>query len=115
MGSVKNQMRCRHGELDIVRLEASPDVAGWNEELPDDAQRVIVGHSESGACHVIVSNKARLYRKAGQEIAYLVLPESAPLRHDGQRHETKVLPAGTYGISIKRQFRPDGSWSPVID
>ena len=107
-------MRIRHGENDLVQLTGPADLAGYEETKPKRG-RLIVGHSETGAHHTVVSSKARLYRKIGHDIAILVLPESAPLEHEGGRHETVELPPGQYSISVKRQYRPDGSWAPVAD
>lgn len=115
MGSLKETFRARHGEVVIAAMDSPPDLTEFTEEKPGKDGDLIVGHSETGANHVVVSSKARLYRKAGHDIAVLLLPEDAPLRHDGHRHDTKMLKAGAHSISVKRQYNPDGSWSPVQD
>lgn len=107
-------MRIRHGENVIVRADDAVKLDGFDCE-ESRGGRLIVGHSETGAHHAVVTDKAKLYRRKGIEVAYLVLGEAAPLVHDGQRHKDVTLPAGTYRVSVKRQYNPDGSWSPVAD
>jgi hypothetical protein len=107
-------MRTRHGELDIRSIETKPDLTGYEEERSNG--RVIVGHSETGACHVIESRTAKLYRKKGAEIAYLCLEKPEKLRHDGQRHETVAFQAGWHEVVTKRQYDESAQgWSKVQD
>ena len=107
-------MRTRHGELDIRSIETAPDLTGYEEERHDG--RVIVGHSETGAVHVIESRTAKLYRMNGAEIAYLCLEKPEKLRHDGHRHETVEFPAGWHEVVTRRQY-DEGTqgWSKVQD
>lgn len=107
-------MRTRHGELDIRSIGAAPDLTGYEEE--NSKGRVIVGHSETGAVHVIESRTARIYRKKGAAIAYLCLEKPEKLKHDGQRHETVEFDAGWHEVVVKRQYEEDAlGWSQVAD
>lgn len=109
---MKNE-RIRHGELDIRAIDSAPVLTGYEPEKNEG--RVIVGHSETGAVHVVESTTARLYRKAGAEIAYLCLEAPEKLIHKGDRHTTETLKAGWHEIVTKRQYEEDGSWSAVQD
>jgi hypothetical protein len=107
-------IRIRHGELDICEMLAAPDLTGYDAE-PANNGRLIVGHSESGAHHTLVAEKATLYRKKGTEIAFLILNGPGELVHEGARHKTTSLPARTFRVVTKRQANEDESWSPVVD
>jgi hypothetical protein len=104
--------RIRHGELDIREIAGEPDLAGYEEEK---GPRLIVGHSETGACHVIESDTAKLFRAKGKAVAYLCLVAPEKLKHDGHRHTTEELKSGWHEIITKRQYEEDGSWSPIKD
>lgn len=104
--------RVRHGELDIRAIDHEPDLSGYEQEK---GERLIVGHSETGACHVIESRSAKLYRKKGADVAYLCLVKPENLEHDGKRHETVKLAPGWKEVVTKRQADEDESWSPVAD
>ena len=106
-------MRTRHGELDIRDISKAPNLTGYEEELSNG--RVIVGHSETGAVHVIESRTAKMYRKKGAAIAYLCLEAPEELKHDGHRHETVSLKKGWKEVVVKRQEESEGSWKPVAD
>lgn len=107
-------VRIRHGELDLCEVTGEADVSGYEAE-PSHEGRLIVGHSESGAHHTLVADKATLYRKKGSEIAFLVLNGPGELVHEGDRHKTTPLPARTFRVVTKRQANEDESWSPVVD
>lgn len=107
-------MRTRHGELDIRSISNAPDLTGYEAE--QDEGRVIVGHSETGAVHVIESKSAKIYRKKGAAIAYLCLEKPEELRHDGHRHETVKFDAGWHEVVVKRQYSEDAQgWANVSD
>lgn len=105
----------RHGENQLIELKNAPNLDGYEEEKPNGRGELIVGHSETGATHVVVNDKAKLYRKRGTEITYLCLGEPTELLHRGDRHQPGPLKAGWHAVVVKRQANEDEGWSPVQD
>ena len=113
--SIKKTQHNRHGENQIIALNSAPNLDGFEEQKANARGELIVGHSETGATHVVVSDKAKLYRKRGAEVAYLCLGEPTELLHRGDRHKPGPLKAGWHAVVVKRQANEDEGWSPVQD
>lgn len=113
-----------HGECTIVRADLvgetglPPDA---REVKPDDQNRLLVAHSESGHHHYIDGGEAVLYETDNPLIKYLnvEMDSHALLRHakpvtQKDRHDTQKIGPGLYKINIQREMTPEG-WRQVQD
>jgi len=95
----------RHGEIVLRPIDVLPD----NLKIVSKSKREIVGHSESGHHHVVVSNDAvELLRPIGadsQEL-YLRVSGTAQIEHlkTFDRHATTPVEPGLYYINTKQQY-----------
>ena len=121
---LKNNGLGFHGECAIVRASLVGE-----EKLPDDAKRVkpdeknrlLVAHSESGHHHYVDNDQAVLYETSNPLVKYLQveLDSHALLRHakpinDKDRHTTQKIGSGLHKIYIQRESTPEG-WRAVQD
>jgi len=124
---VENNGVSFHGECSIVRA----DLLGITE-LPENAKRVepdelnrlLVAHSESGHHHYIddVDDAVALYEVPGNPLMKFLevqLDAHALLRHakpegDGDKHLTQKINTGLYRVGIQREHTPEG-WRRVQD
>lgn len=96
----------RHGEIVLKPLDKLPE----GLEVVEEANRVIVGHSESGHHHVAVCDAVSLtlLKPIGADSSdlYLKVSKEARIEHlkTFDRHETKVLHPGFYYINTKQQY-----------
>lgn len=112
-----------HGECVIIRA----DIVG--ETLPDDAKkiepdeknRLLVAHSESGHHHYVDGDQAVLYETSNPLVKFLEveMDSHALLKHakpegDPQRHTTQKISGGLHKVIIQREYTPDG-WRAVQD
>lgn len=95
----------RHGEIVLKPIDELPD----NLEVVSKSNREIVGHSESGHHHVVVSDgDIELLRPKGadSEELYLRVSGAAQIQHlkAFDRHETKPVEPGVYYVNTKQQY-----------
>lgn len=108
------QERYRQGELVIQRVD---DATPCGAEVPAEEGMVILAHSETGHHHFIREKDARLFEtgEVGVRICKVgaggaVVEHARPGGHRPER----LQPGGTYEISRKRQWTPEG-WETVRD
>lgn len=106
----------RHGDVVIERVE----LAATGKPLPRDRKgHVVLAEGEAtGHAHRIRSRSAELYpmpEKVENDngARLLVIRRPVALRHE--EHRKITLPPGTYRVRVKRQYNPEGGWSPVAD
>lgn len=104
--------RYRHGDVCLDRMEEEVELGN---ELPTDAQgRVVLAEGEvTGHGHRLKSKAAAFHEAPGRNWRVLVLKRPTRLFHE--EHRTITLPPGKYKVRIKRQYNPEGTWSPVVD
>ena len=99
----------RHGDVVIEKVDFVPT----GKPIPKADGCVILAEGEvTGHAHRIDSKFAKLYPGATDAVRFLVLTKSANLTHE--EHKTILLPPGTYCVTVKRQYTPEG-WEKVVD
>ena len=116
MNELSKQRPGFHGELAVIRVDALPERLG--PEQAREAGRLVVGHSETGHCHVITRPDVHMYSDPHDDFqAWLEVrgakgvPDVAELIHekDGpDAHGTAILPVGKYKIRRQREHTPEG-------
>lgn len=115
---MKKTTQMRQGDVFLTKVEAMPD--GAAEIKGRRADLVVLAEGETtGHLHAIPATQAHLFAVGAER--YLRVLDGAWLRHgtpqraysDGD-HEPLELPAGTYRVTIDREYQPDG-WRRVID
>lgn len=97
------------GEISIRRIDTLPP--GVKPFEPENG-KYIIGHSETGHHHVLVTDKPKVFQAAsapqGMRILYAVLEQSADLVHmrGHDTHETIHHDPGIYEYRIGREFDP---------
>lgn len=106
------------GEILFLRVDALPK--GLEEAAPVNGQ-LIVGHSETGHCHVIELDKSKsaqlLIDKTNALIAYLKVNDvPAELKHlrSYDTHESISFAPGIYRVRYRAEDTPEG-WKRVAD
>ena len=106
------------GEILFLRVDKIPEGL---EEATSENGKLIVGHSETGHCHVIDiakhKNATLLIDKTNALIAYLRVNDCpAELVHLRQHdtHESISFPPGCYQIRYRAEDTPEG-WKRVAD
>jgi len=104
----------RHGDVQVQRLEAA-SVDGLAEvKAPTRGGHVLAEGEATGHAHRLHGGAARLYELPKQPgVRLLHVVRSVSLRHE--EHGPVQLEPGFYRIGIKRQYDPEGGWSPVAD
>ncbi len=108
-----------HGEVNIIPIRTIPDALG--AAVPLENNMHILGHSESGAHHVLdrVDNIERHIDPSSPDIG---APSSCPVRsflkvigddvkleHLGRgNHGSQSIPAGNYLVTTNVQYTPQG-------
>lgn len=96
----------RHGEVFLQPVEAAPTE---NVEVSTH-KKFIVGHSETGHHHNLVSDAPFTVTEDAIDNAflYITLTQPGTLVHDKtvNRHNDLVVPAGTYKIIGKTEYNP---------
>lgn len=93
--------QARQGDVFLERIAALPAGAA---ERPNSGGEVVLAYGEvTGHKHRIVSDEVRLWDAASQ--TYLVVPADADLVHD--EHHAIAVPAGTYRVTVQREYHPD--------
>lgn len=113
-----------HGECTLVKasllgIEKLPKDAVKVE--PDQQNRLLVAHSESGYHHYIDADQATLYKTSNPLISFLevemdthaLLKHAKPVEHP-DRHKTHKIGGGLYQVNIQRENTPEG-WRRVQD
>lgn len=103
----------RHGDVVLHRIVAQ-DVTGEIPRDPDGA--VVLARGEAtGHRHFIRERDVALFDLGGDPTVRVcrVGGGGATLRHE--EHGDLVLSPGDYRVTIKRQYEPEGRWSPVQD
>ena len=103
----------RQGELILQRIADDTSLAA--EVLPVDGQ-LILAHSESGHHHFVSAKMARLFESGEPGVRICKIGVGGGLVEHGRvgGHTPITLPEGTYRVSQKRQYTPNG-WEPVRD
>lgn len=105
----------RQGELVIQRVADDVEVG---DPVPRVDGRVILAHSESGHHHFVSGKMAHLFESGELGVRICRVGGGGVTVEHGRPggHGPLKLPEGTtYRISQKRQYEPDGGWSPVRD
>lgn len=111
----------RQGDVLIEEVPSMPQAK--RTIVPREGGRVILAHGEvTGHAHAITDQDAVLMsitvppatkRMAATEERYLRLERQSTLSHE--EHGPIELPAGTYRVTIQRQWDPAKTYRPVID
>jgi len=96
----------RHGDVVLHRID-SVDVSSMRSIHGN----VLAAGTATGHSHMILGACAQY--DAGNGTRILVLESEAQVDH--QEHRTTPTPAGTYRVSIKRQYDADNGWVSVED
>ena len=96
------------GDLLFRRIDHLP-----GDVEPTSAERIIVGHSETGHHHVVDGPGARLYERRERDpfVCFLVVYEAfADVQHlrSYDTHETLRLPRGFWEVRRQREWVPEG-------
>jgi hypothetical protein len=99
-------MRMAQGEITLIKISAIP--ADATETVAAEKGRYVVGHSESGNCHVLDAENVTIVRRPGANILYAIVADPTMLRQEksGTPHAPVSVPAGIYKIVISREFNP---------
>ena len=106
---VKFIERAAQGEVNINVISEIPDDVA--QVLPVDG-KYIIGHSESGNCHVIDAKPgtkvfSRKDHKTGMDILYAIIEEPSELRQTAAvPHETISLDKGMFCFRNSREYDP---------
>ena len=102
-----NGVYCAHGEVNIFAIDEIPD--GIAAAPVDSAGRPIIGHSETGALHVIEGSAIRVVEQDAFT-SYVECREPAKVIHlrGFDTHEPLTLPPGKYRVSRQREYVPEG-------
>lgn len=80
--------------------------------MDEDGNKYVVAHSETGHNHVIEKThvKAFVLKKPDIYQMFLQVDEPAALVHEKSfdKHETVMIPPGTYQINRQREYTPEG-------
>jgi len=95
------------GEIHIKKINSIPHGA-----LPVKAENglYIIGHSETGHCHVMTMERAQVFEAAvspaGMRVLYAILDEPKELVHQRPHdtHETIVHAPGMYEFRLGREY-----------
>jgi len=98
-------MNYRHGDVQLIRIEALPDGAKLLKGRKELAFGEVTGHA-----HRI--DVGELFEAADGGL-FLKVNSLAKLSHE--EHKTKTVKPGVYRVAIKRAYNPDGGWSSVQD
>lgn len=95
----------RHGEITLKPINKLPN----GLEVVSTNKQAIVGHSESGHHHVVISDgSVELLRPIGADSQDLYLRVSGAARIEHlktfDRHETKQVEPGLYYVNTKEQY-----------
>lgn len=98
---------CAHGEVNLLAVGSIPKDIPAAPAHTDG--RPIIGHSETGALHVIEGNAVRVYEEDAFT-SYIEANETATVVHlrAFDRHETIELPPGKYRVTRQREHTPEG-------
>ena len=105
----------RHGDVIIEHCSDEPSAA----PVPRDSRgHVVLAEGEAtGHAHRIRARSVALYPIDGSAndsgVRLLVVTRPVALRHE--EHRTLTIPPGRYRVRVKRQYTPEGGWSPVAD
>jgi|SRR3990167_344844 len=98
-------MDYRHGDVQLTRVDAIPDMAKSLGERKELAFGEVTGHA-----HRI--DAGELFETKNGEL-YLRVDKMTRISHE--EHRTQTINPGIYRVGIKRQYNPDGGWSKVVD
>ncbi len=92
---------------DVYLVEVSQSVEGL-KPVEREAGRVVLAHGEvTGHSHAIAAPEATLYALNEQTLDRLLRVEKrVALNHE--EHGEIQLPAGTYRVTIQREYEPSG-------
>ena len=96
------------GDIALTRVDSLP------EEVTKDVAdrgRYILAHSETGHHHAVLENEGMLYRTEDPMVAYLVVDNTANLKHykpSVDAHRTVALDKGIYRVNRQREYTPQG-------
>lgn len=105
----------RHGDV-LVEPVAGVEPAGAALPRSPSGHVVLAEGEVTGHAHRIAEEGCDLYPYPGANdngVRLLVVRASVDLSHE--EHHTIRLPPGTYKVRVKRQYNPEGGWSPVAD
>ena len=90
----------RHGEITLKPLDVLPEKV---KELYS-GKKYIVGHSETGHHHVLLSSALRVYELDNE--LYLDVQKIGELEHQKSfdKHDTKVVQPGFYKVVVKKAY-----------
>lgn len=109
---------CAQGDLYIMRVADLPKTA--TEPMPQDGNRHILAHSETGHHHVAdcaTMEAARVKASPpGMDIIHALVKEPTKLEHlrNFHTHAPIMLPPGRYVMRTQREAMPEG-WQRAAD
>lgn len=114
-----------HGELALILVDAIPEEIASTEPQSRESGRLVVGHSETGHCHVIERPDVQMWNDPNDGLqAWLRVrgakgvDEAAELKHEKvgkDRHESCWLPPGDYKIRRQREGHSPEVYRQVAD
>ena len=104
------KMICAQGELGFRRLPDGAAIPAGAVRVEPESGRVIVGHSETGHHHVMLAERAALYKLPDELLACLVVSEADVLEHlrEFDTHEPIAFEPGVYEVRYLREETPEG-------
>lgn len=104
------------GDVLFLKVEAVPPEA--TPQAPDEQNRHVVAHSETGHHHALVADGVTMFQEpADPLVCYLRIDaEHADVVHHRpwDTHATVQLPKGTWMVRRQREHTPEG-WRRVED
>jgi hypothetical protein len=103
----------RHGDVIIypISAEEAAQLKAKAKKVDRDNGRLILAYGEvTGHAHAVTEPTAMLFDLEDSKL--LELPKISALSHE--EHNSLELPAGSYRIYQKRQYKPNG-WETVKD
>jgi hypothetical protein len=109
-------MKCAaQGDLLLRRIDKLPDDIVKAES---ERGRLVLAHSETGHCHVVLERPEVSLYSFSELISYLQVSGDEPVELQHERafdtHETIAIPPGIYELRRQREYVPNG-WRKAAD
>jgi hypothetical protein len=101
---------CAQGEIGFRRLPEGAKPPKAAKVVAPENGRVVIGHSENGAHHVMTAKHSKLYKLPDELLACLVVTEADVLTHlrEFDTHEPIAFEPGVYEVHYLREETPEG-------
>ena len=98
-----------HGEVNFFKIEEGTANLDGFEDVKPEKNQFVVGHSESGNCHVLDAPGVTMKRGSnkGMEVLFAILEKPAELKQDaGSPHKKQIVQPGAYIITNNTEYDP---------